>query len=285
MSSAYRIGSLFSGIGGLELGLEHAGAGRVAWQCETDEFCRNILAHHWPDATRYGDVMQLGPGLPYVDILTAGWPCQDLSMAGTGLGLEGAKSGLFYEVVRLVRQLRPRYVVLENVAAITIRWLGPVLGALAELGYDAEWQTISAHSVGAPHKRDRWFLIGWNVADSNGGRFTSIGGEDSIDDGERRDNADRYRPTRSWRSNFPPGPNDLQMWGDVHRDIKPSVCRVAYGFSSWMGSRTRRLAALGNAVVPHCTLAVGTRLLEIDGILKHTASGDRDDTGTAISFR
>jgi len=154
------IGSLFSGIGGLELGLERAGLGRVVWQCEQDAWCRQVLARHWPDAVRYDDVTTMGldgEEVEHVDVLCGGFPCQDISTAGAGAGLDGARSGLFFELMRVVRLVRPWIVVLENVAALVARGLERVVGALVEAGYDVTWAVVSAASVGAPHLRERVF--------------------------------------------------------------------------------------------------------------------------------
>lgn len=160
----YRIGSVCSGIGGLELGLERAGVGSVVWQCEVDAFCRSVLAKHWPMVPRFVHVQSLCRTLtpPAVDVICGGFPCQDLSVAGRRAGLvEGAKSSLFFEVARVVSALSPRFVVLENVAGV----LGPaydlLVGTMAAIGYDLWWDCVPAASVGAPHLRDRWFAIGW----------------------------------------------------------------------------------------------------------------------------
>lgn len=158
------IGSLFSGIGGLELGLEWAGLGPVAWQVEKDEYARAVLAKHWPNAVRHEDVRSVGAhNLQRVDVLCGGFPCQDLSYAGRGAGLEGARSGLWREYARVVRELRPRVVIVENVPALRSRGLGRVLGDLAECGYDAVWTSLAASDVGAPHKRERLFVVGYSA--------------------------------------------------------------------------------------------------------------------------
>lgn len=165
-----RIGGLFAGIGGLELGLERAGVGHTVWQVEIDPFCRSVLARRWPDAVRVGDVHNVREGAQAsIDVLCGGFPCQDLSLAGKGEGLNGKKSGLWWEYARLIREIRPRFVVLENVAAILSRGVGDVFGELAALGYDAWWDCIPAASVGAPHQRDRWFCIAWrqDLADTD----------------------------------------------------------------------------------------------------------------------
>lgn len=113
------IGSLFAGIGGLELGLERAGLGPVVWQVEIDPYCRSVLARHWPNAVRYPDVQRVGSAnLSPVDIICGGFPCQDVSGAGKGAGLAvGTRSGLWYEYRRIVAELAPRVVVAENVAS------------------------------------------------------------------------------------------------------------------------------------------------------------------------
>jgi len=174
------IGSLFSGIGGLELGLERAGLGPVLWQVETDPFCRRVLARHWPHAERFENVEDVGAhNLARVDLICGGFPCTDISLAGKGRGLAGPRSGLFFELARIVGDLRPRFVVLENVSAILVRGMGDVLGTLSALGYDAWWDCIPAAGVGAPHRRDRIFVVAWRVPDAerNGVRHEPERGE------------------------------------------------------------------------------------------------------------
>jgi DNA (cytosine-5)-methyltransferase 1 len=166
---ALTVGSLFSGIGGLDLGLERAGM-RVIWQCEIDKYARRVLEKHWPGIPCYPDVRELGVSIipERVDVLCGGFPCQDISTAGRRAGIHGERSGLFFEIVRLARVLRPRYIVLENVAALTIRGLDTVLGELALCGYDAEWDCISAASIGALHRRDRLFIVAYPMLDPEG---------------------------------------------------------------------------------------------------------------------
>lgn len=157
-----RIGSLFSGVGGLELGLEWAGVGRTVWQVEQDAYAKAILAKHWPHARRYDDVRTVGAhNLAPVDVLCGGFPCQDLSLAGRGAGLAGARSGLWFEYLRIARELRPRFIVVENVAALLARGAATVLGGLAALGYGAVWTTLRASDVGAPHRRERLFVVAY----------------------------------------------------------------------------------------------------------------------------
>jgi DNA (cytosine-5)-methyltransferase 1 len=157
------VGSLFAGIGGFDLGLERAGM-TVKWQVEIDPFCRAVLAKHWPDVRRYEDIRTVGAhNLAAVDVLCGGFPCQDISNAGKRAGIAGEQSGLWAEYDRLVGELRPSYVFVENVAALLGRGLGRVLGDLAARGYDAEWDCIPAAAVGAPHLRDRIWIVAYPV--------------------------------------------------------------------------------------------------------------------------
>ncbi len=152
---------LFSGIGGFSLGLERAGMETVAF-CEISPVCRHLLAHHWPNVPCFDDVTTLtGEQVGPVDVICGGFPCQDISFAGKGAGLAGERSGLWREYARLVRELRPAFVVVENVAALLGRGLGDVLGDLASLGYDAWWDCIPASAVGAPHRRDRLWIVAY----------------------------------------------------------------------------------------------------------------------------
>jgi DNA (cytosine-5)-methyltransferase 1 len=149
--------------------LERAGLGHVVWQVEAGRFQREVLARHWPDAVRYRHVQSLGRTVSPapVDLICGGFPCQDLSRAGSQAGLvRGERSSLFFEVARAVGVVRPRFVVLENVPEVLSADYGLVLGSLATLGYDAWWDCVPAAALGAPHVRDRWFLIGW-LADAN----------------------------------------------------------------------------------------------------------------------
>lgn len=179
------VGSLFAGIGGFDLGVERAGM-RVAWQVELDPYCRAVLARHFPEAERFEDVREVGAAnLAPVDLICGGFPCQDLSPAGRGAGIDGARSGLWAEFARIVRELRPRYVVVENVPALLTgkgkRWdrapVGRVLGDLAEAGYDAEWACLSAREFGAPHLRKRVWLVAYPARDAEAGPASATGPE------------------------------------------------------------------------------------------------------------
>ena len=156
-------GSLCSGYGGLDLAVMAVTGARLAWTAETDRYAAAVLARHWPDVPNLGDVTALDwASVPPVDLVTAGWPCQDISYSGTGAGItEGTRSGLWLHIVDGLRHLRPQFVFLENVAALRTRGLARVLGDLAALGYDTEWLCLRASDAGACHRRDRLFILGW----------------------------------------------------------------------------------------------------------------------------
>lgn len=152
-----RIGSLFSGIGGLELGLEMAGVGRPIFQVEKSPFCRRILEKHWPEAVRHEDVRDVGKkNLPFVDVLCGGFPCQDVSAAGRREGLAGSRSSLWFEYLRIVEEVAPHHVVVENVASGARLWLPQVRGGLEALGYRTRALALSAADVG-PHTSENVF--------------------------------------------------------------------------------------------------------------------------------
>ena len=160
----FTFGSLFAGVGGLDLGLERAGM-RCGWQVEIDDYCTWVLEKHWPNVQRYGDVRECGShNLAPVDLICGGFPCQDVSHAGERKGLkEGTRTGLWYEFARIIRELRPRWVLAENVPGLLSvdsgRGMGTVLRDLAACGYDAEWDCIPAAAFGAPHLRYRVFIV------------------------------------------------------------------------------------------------------------------------------
>lgn len=156
-----RVLDLFSGIGGFSLGLERAGMRTVAF-CEIEPYCRAVLRKHWPDVPIFEDVRKLtASDVPGVDVICGGFPCQDISLAGKGAGLAGERSGLWREYSRLIGEIRPKFVIVENVAALLGRGIGDVLGDLASLGYDAEWHCIPASAVGLPHIRDRVWIVSY----------------------------------------------------------------------------------------------------------------------------
>lgn len=167
-----RIGSLFSGVGALDLAVEEVFNGQTIWQVENDPGCSLILSKRF-GVPNYGDITTVDwAGVPPVDILCGGFPCQDLSAAGRKAGISpGTRSGLWTHYAEAIDVLRPKFVVIENVRGLlsaktkdaqgisTGRAMGRVLRDLADIGYDAEWETVSASSVGAPHKRERVFIV------------------------------------------------------------------------------------------------------------------------------
>jgi len=166
MSNEITIGSCFAGIGGFELGLERGILNsKTIWQIEQNKYCQTILQKHWPDATIYDDIREIDyEKIQSVDIVCGGFPCQDISAAGKGKGIEhGDRSGLWRQMHRLINHLQPRVAVLENVPALLWKNRGMhiVLQDLAQIGYDAEWCTISAKQFGAPHLRKRVFVVAY----------------------------------------------------------------------------------------------------------------------------
>jgi DNA (cytosine-5)-methyltransferase 1 len=156
--------SLFAGIGGIDLGFEWTGGFRTVAFCEQDKYCRRVLARHWPGVPCYDDIRtltarRLAADRIAVDAVVGGFPCQDLSLAGVGVGLGGSRSGLWFHMLRLIEEVRPRWVIVENVPALRSRGLETALGGLAEVGLSVEWHCIPAAALGAPHRRDRIWII------------------------------------------------------------------------------------------------------------------------------
>ena len=172
---ALRMIDTFSGIGGFSLAARWLGGIETVQFVEREPFCQRILAKHWPFVPIHDDIRTFQPPPNSADIVCGGFPCQDISQAGKGAGLAGSRSGLFYELLRVVRLVGPRYIVLENVAAITYRGMDDVLGALAEAGYDAEWACIPAAAVGACHQRDRWWCVAYASGTDRGRRAEGTG--------------------------------------------------------------------------------------------------------------
>jgi DNA (cytosine-5)-methyltransferase 1 len=261
-------GSLFAGIGGFDLGFERAGMA-CKWQVEIDDYATKVLQKHWPNVYRERDIRECGShNLEAVDVICGGFPCQDISYAGLGAGLDGERSGLFFEAIRLVCELRPRIVVLENVAALLTRGLDRVLGTLAAIGFDAEWHCIPAAAVGAPHLRDRVFVLAYSASNGSAKREKC----------SRRSRADKHGDigmdsnTNSLRSQgnrssrieiMEPRHEETQPEGSgngagKHWSIEPDVGRVANGVSA----RVDRLRGLGNAVVPQVAEWIGRQIVK-----------------------
>ena len=258
-----RFGSAFAGIGGLDLGFERSGM-ECSWQVEIDDYATRVLTKRWPNVRRWDDIQTFPPGdevEPWrVDVIAGGFPCQDISLAGKGAGLAGERSGLFFEIIRLARLLRPRAIVLENVAAILARGMGAVLGELAQIGFDAEWHCIPAAAVGAPHIRDRVFVVAYSQRDpirqqpGRGSGSNGTGAAFTAIDGKKQLLANTGEPRREKRQG---GEGAARELAAITRNdwwaTEPAVGRVADG----VPHRVDRLRGLGNAVVPQVAEVVG----------------------------
>lgn len=292
--SKLTFGSLFAGIGGFDLGFERAGF-ECRWQVEIDDYATKILEKHWPKVHRERDIRECNSdNLERVDCIIGGFPCQDISYAGRGAGLAGERSGLFFEAVRLVRELQPRAVVLENVAALLTRGMDRVLGTLAEIGYDAQWHCIPAAAVGAPHIRDRVFIIaslansdcercskarcsesrcgvsgcGSSLADSRCQLRQSRGISESSSEEASHGNAEADDLERCGKdvsnaeSFYAQRQHDrsrqIQLGRSSWWEVEPDVGRVAHG----VPARVDRLRCLGNAIVPQVAEVVAKMTLE-----------------------
>jgi len=282
-------GSLFSGIGGLDLGLERAGM-QCRWQVEIDPYCRKVLEKHWPEVPRFGDIKGITE-LPAVDLICGGFPCQPVSVAGKRLR-QADDRWLWPEFARVIRMVRPRYVLVENVPGLLAGGMGDVLGDLAALGYDAEWGVLSAADMGAPHLRKRVFV----VADSARPECESRAGRRGVRQGGAAicvAHPDHQRPQGRLGEELPERPGqrvagesgspvphttgagrrpegstvarETNGWGSLGGTTgsdwwltEPDVGRVAHG----VPHRVDRLRGLGNAVVPQCAEWLGRRILD-----------------------
>ena len=249
------IGSLFSGIGCFEKGLESAIPDtKTIWQVEQDKYCRTILRKHWPDSKIYNDVKKVGVhNLQPIDILCAGFPCQDISILGKGKGVNhGKKSSLFWEAYRIICELRPKIIVLENTPAIINRGLPEVVGSLSKIGYDSEWSIISAASQGAPHKRERWFCVSYPSGITNKRRASSNPNSNRI-----RNKSPIQTRGQTFNAHVTEG---LSYW---QRFKAPDpICDLDDGTPN----RLSKLKALGNAIVPQCSQYVG-KLIYNSGLI------------------
>jgi DNA (cytosine-5)-methyltransferase 1 len=274
-----RIGSLFAGIGGFELGLERAiPQSKTIWQIEQNLFCQSILKKHWKDAVIFDDVCTVGKhNLPEVDLLCGGFPCQDISVAGKREGInEGKKSSLWWQMHRIISELRPRVVVLENVANV-IRLGGlDVIASLAEIGYDCEWQIIRASDFGAPHRRARWFCVAYSdgirSSKTSDRRSTSTfmqGDEIQQRRSQEQNTAysgcihskkqSRHPVTMETDRLFECGGSKnswLQSYNWQRTTTESPVCRVDDGIPK----RVDRIKSLGNAIVPACSEWIGMQI-------------------------
>ena len=288
---------LFAGIGGFTLGLERAGFETAAF-CEIDPYAQKVLRKNWPEIPIYDDVRDItaerliSDGIR-VDVITGGFPCQDISVAGNQAGIEGERSGLWSECARLIGALRPRYAIFENVTNLLNgergSWFKRVLWDISSLGYDAEWHCIPASELGAHHHRDRVWIICdprrevlLEDARYRRGRDSEslTGGQDAQGKRERdssqterssHDVADtlyaRLHRRLHWRQgeerqsqlgHFRCGGPTLRQPRQSSWDFEPDVGRVANG----VPARSHRLKCLGNAVVPPIPELIGGAIMQ-----------------------
>lgn len=233
------VGSLFSGIGGLDLGLERAGM-TVRWQSEIDPYACRVLAKHWPDVPNLGDITAIDwSTVERPDLVCGGYPCQPFSLAGVRRG-ESDSRHLWPHMLTAVRHLRPRYALMENVPGHVGLGFDRVLGDLAEIGFDAEWSTVPACALGAPHTRDRLFVLAHAAGDDGAGEGA----------------CDRWaRPQRGLEHRGSRRPPRSEWWLS-----DPFMDRVAHGVPRRLVNPSLR--AVGNAVVPQVAQWIGERIME-----------------------
>jgi len=276
-----RLLDTFSGIGGFSYAAEYIVGGfeTVAF-VEREPYCQRLLGKHWPNVPIYDDITTYNPSLHSADVICGGFPCQDISTAGKQAGIkEGTRSGLFYELMRVIRLVQPRYVVLENVAAILANGLDTVLGELAEAGFDAEWACIPASAVGACHQRDRWWLVAY--ATKSPGNGSSIRSAANSETNQQRQRSKLGRGDCMDAANTSSQRLERQKpaWRFAARQLcpdwggyisEPVLCRGDDGLSG----RVDRLKALGNAVVPQVAAIPLARVLELESERATHPAGD-----------
>jgi len=292
-----KIGSLFAGIGGFELGIERAIKGaETIWQVEQNKYCQSILQKHWPNAQIYDDVRNITKhNVEPVDILIGGFPCQSISVAGKQEGLENEKkSGLWWEFHRIISELRPRIVVMENVPNVLRLGGLDILGSLTKIGYDCEWTIISAKQFGAPHVRKRWFCVAYPNGGADGksrenrpSDTTREGGETTIHQkncqrnkstrteniwNQRSDNTSNIITNSNGKRSKEQSKNTITMGQERQLECGSSKSYRSYEGNYWkrfapepplctvddgISFRVARLKALGNAIVPQCSQYIG----------------------------
>ncbi len=235
--------SLFAGIGGLDLGLERAGM-RCIGQVEIDPYCRAVLAKHWPDVPKWDDVRTFTKDClnETPDLICGGFPCQDISNAGQQAGIDGERSGLWAEFYRLIRDLRPLYVLVENVSALLVRGLDRVLGNLAESGFDAEWRVFTAGELGAPHRRERVFIVAYS---------NQVRREPVFESALELPAVGRPQLWESFRT------TEQRIW-------LASDCGLS-GNADGLPNAVDRIGACGNAVVPQVAEVIGRAIMQANG--------------------
>ena len=265
----YRILDLFSGIGGFSLGLERVEGFKTIAFCESDKHCRKVLRKHWNNVPIYEDIKELTYERLKADgviptIITSGFPCQNLSVNGKAEGLGGSKSSLFFEVVRLVRMVRPRFCILENVSALLARGMGDVLGEFSKIGYDCEWHCISASSIGAPHERDRIWIVGYPDSTQRTRGRSSERVQSGQPESHLRSDCRKARAILDYQG-FP----KEEAW-----NVKSSLDRVINGIPRQLDRH--RLRQLGNALVPDIPEYIGRSIIKHEKEQNHNEQKTTD---------
>ncbi len=263
---------LFSGIGGMSYALREYV--RPLAYCEIDSYCQALLLDKMHKSYLFAapiwDDIKSFDGFTFrdsVDIIYGGFPCQDISVAGHGKGLGGERSNLYWEVRRLAKEIRPKFIFLENVPAITSRGGCEVVDSLAEIGYDSRWCTLSAQGCGAPHKRERWWLLAHSQ--HNGYSTSSI--RRSSEEGVSNPQKGKNNSFESKGMDYPgdvaessstspliqQNPHYLQSYWE---ETEPPLCGVDDGISF----RVDRIRGLGNSVVPDCAKKAFKHLMGIE---------------------
>lgn len=262
---------LFSGIGGFALGLSRAGLSLPVGFVEIDPFCQAVLRRHWPHVPIHGDISTREFHEGEADVVTGGFPCQDISFAGRGAGLAGKRSGLWWELLRAICVVRPRFAIVENVAALLHRGMDEVLGGLAAVGYDSEWHCIPARAVGAPHRRDRIWIVAHPRGEQQQGGRAPLGGALAEELARAAADADgaawgpeaggAIAECRACENGVGQGQSrrcrDRSPGAGGHWAAEPGIRRVAHGIPH----RAHRLRALGNAIVPQVAEVIGRAAL------------------------
>lgn len=225
-------GSLFSGIGGFELGAQMSGISTM-WSCEIEEFNRKILQKHF-NTIIYEDIRELQQP-QYVDIISGGFPCQDISIANRNAkGIIGNRSGLWKEMFRIICEIQPKYVIIENSSMLIKRGFEYILFDLSKIGYDAEWQVLSSGNFGYFHNRKRLYVVAYPDSFGVSGLFKNF----SV--GEARQ---RWQDSKADFENFI-AKEDFN--GGYKSENKPMLFGETYGIPDWMD----RIKSIGNAVIP-----------------------------------
>lgn len=284
-----KILDLFSGIGGFSYGFEKTGKFETVAFCEIDEHARKVLKKHWPEVPIFEDVSKLNwkSNWQQIDVICGGFPCQDVSIAGKKKGLidengEATRSGLWFQYKRLIAEIRPKYVIIENVKNLLNNGFATVLKDLHEIGYNAEWHVISARTIGACHLRERLWIIAysnestlrdksewekkrWDGIQSEGKTESAINGQKW---NTETPNSNDFRLWRSFATEkekcewWTKTASSLRSWWKTQSDI----CGIYDGLSGrlYENARKQRIKQLGNSIVPQIAEFIASRIIEYE---------------------